>query len=481
MVFNSYQFVLFFPIVVFLYYFIPSKYRWISLLASSYYFYMCWNLKYVILLLFVTIITFIGAICLSTKSILENPRLQKFTLSIFIILTFLPLIVFKYWDFFVNNLNASFTFLFPESTFQTTTLDLLLPMGISFYSFQAISYMMDVYSGSIQPERNLFRYALFIAFFPQLVAGPIERSKNLLPQLHAEHTLSYDNIIIGFWLMLWGYFQKLIIANRLATVVDSVYENIELYFGTFYLFASILFAIQIYCDFQAYSLIAKGAAKILGFDLMNNFDSPYLASTVSDFWRRWHISLTSWFKDYLYIPLGGNKKGKFRKYINQFLVFTLSGLWHGANWTFVIWGALNGTYQIIEDILPFYKKIPVFIRRISVFILIDFSWIFFRSSNIHQALHIIRSILTSTKLEDLFNGSLLTLGVNKANMILLFISLAILLLIDILHHSNITVLDYILRQKFIIRFATFIFVFFVILIFGQYGTGIESTFIYFQF
>ena len=345
MLFNSTQFLIFFPIVIILYFFIPKKVRYFWLLAASYYFYMCWNAKYALLILASTIITYISGLLIDwckKKAWTETKmvRAKKLCVAFSFVLNLGILVYFKYTNFLL----ASLTTLFESININLVmpSYDILLPVGISFYTFQALSYTVDVYRGDIYAEKNFFRYALFVSFFPQLVAGPIERSKNLLKQLATPSKLEFINVREGVLLMLWGYFLKVVVADRIAIYVDTVYGNPAAYPGMYLLIAAILFSIQIYCDFYGYSVIAMGAARILGYQLMDNFNAPFLSTSVSELWARWHVSLSSWFRDYLYIPLGGSRKGRLRKYINIMIVFLVSGLWHGASWHFVIWGCLNG-------------------------------------------------------------------------------------------------------------------------------------------
>lgn len=317
MLFNSIQFLVFLPVVLIIYYILPDKIKYIWLLASSYYFYMCWNIQYALLILFSTAVTYFCAILLEKfKSMKYDKKTlilrKKICVALSCILNLGVLFFFKYFDFAFENLNRILVYVF-NFQFSKPQFDVLLPVGISFYTFQAIGYTIDVYRGQIYAEKNFFRYALFVSFFPQLVAGPIERSKNLLKQLAVPAKLEFDNLRDGLLLMLWGFFLKVVLADRIAIFVDTVYGGIEQYVGYYFIVATLLFAIQIYCDFSGYSVIAMGAAKMLGINLMINFDAPYLSKTTSEFWRRWHISLSSWFKDYLYIPLGGGYERKQEK------------------------------------------------------------------------------------------------------------------------------------------------------------------------
>lgn len=495
MLFNSYSFLIFFPVVTIIYFLLPRKWSYLWLLAASYYFYMGWNAKYAILLLVSTSITYFSGILLQwfkTKRP-EDEKGKKGIVAVSFVLNLAILFFFKYFNFTVESINAILSHTGLPTV--NTSLDVLLPVGISFYTFQALGYTVDVYRGEIEAERNFFRYALFVSFFPQLIAGPIERSKNLLTQLRNPKPFQYERMCDGVLLMIWGYFLKLVIADRIAIFVDSVYANVGVYDGKYLLIASVLFAFQIYCDFGGYSTIAIGAAEVMGFQLMDNFNCPYLSQSVSEFWRRWHISLSSWFKDYLYIPLGGNRKGKVRKYVNIMVVFLVSGLWHGANWSYVVWGGLNGLYQVIGAIFAPLKKgvgekIPVrknfmpfmLINMLITFIFVDLAWIFFRADTMQHAFAVINGIVHMNDAMLLANGSLYDLGLNKPNFIVLIVSFMILLCSDICKYRGIKLRSVILNANIAVRWTIMIFSILAILIFGIWGSGYSATnFIYFQF
>ena len=494
MLFNSISFIIYFPIVVFIYFVIPKKARYLWLLLASYFFYMCWNAKYAVLLLYSTAVTYVSGLLIDRCDRKEGLEKRK---KLFVALSFIMnlsiLFLFKYFNFVVGNINV----ILAECNLQVIMpgVDLLLPVGISFYIFQALSYTMDVYRKEIYVERNFLKYALFVSFFPQLVAGPIERSKNLLKQIGTYNVFSYDNFRRGLLIMLWGYFQKIVIADRIALLVDTVYNNVGSYEGSYYLLASVLFAIQIYCDFSGYSLIAAGAAKVMGFELMENFNCPYYAKSVAEFWRRWHISLTSWFRDYLYIPLGGNRKGTARKYLNILLVFLVSGLWHGAQWTYVIWGGLNGLFEVLGSILaPLRKKAGEllgvkeesfghkFIQVCVTFVLVDFAWIFFRAASVHDALHIIKSILTVHNPWIFFDNSLYSLGLSQKQFHLMVFSLAVLAVADWLKYKKVNVLDRLMEQDIWFRWPAYLMGILFVLVFGIWGNAYDAqAFVYFQF
>lgn len=335
--FNSLSFLIFFPIVTLMYFIIKPKYRYIWLLISSYYFYMCWNPKYAILIATSTIITYLsGRFIHKFNSIIDEKRsirLKRLVVFLSVSSNLAILFLFKYFNFTVNILTTAFNYL--HINIVLPRFDFLLPVGISFYTFQALSYTIDVYRGSVKAEKNIGKYALFVSFFPQLVAGPIEKSKDLLYQFNEIHYFDYNRTKEGLILMIWGFFQKIVVSDRLAILVNEVYNNPSAHKGFEIVVATIFFAFQIYCDFSSYSNIAKGAARVMGYRLSKNFDSPYFSDSIKMFWRRWHITLGAWFKDYLYIPLGGNRKGRIRTYINTMIVFLTSGLWHGASINFV--------------------------------------------------------------------------------------------------------------------------------------------------
>lgn len=497
MLFNSIQFLIFFPIVTLIYFLIPHKIRYIWLLISSYYFYMCWNPKYALLIATSTVITWVSGILIDqSNQLTKNKKQQAYEKKLWVALSFISnlaiLFFFKYFDFALNNLNAVLAQLHLELI--QPGFDVILPVGISFYTFQALSYTMDVYRGEIYAEKNIFKYALFVSFFPQLVAGPIERSKNLLIQFNEKHDFDYERVKNGLLLMLWGFFMKLVIADRVAMLVDQVYNNWQQYAGMEIVVATVLFAVQIYCDFGSYSNIAIGAAQVMGFTLMENFRQPYFATSVADFWRRWHISLTSWFRDYLYIPLGGNRKGKLRRYINVMIVFLVSGLWHGASWNFVVWGGLNGIYQVIGDLTKPYRKKVIEMLKINTqcfsyqmfqvvitFILVDFSWIFFRADGFKAAVQMIGQMFSVFNPWILFDGTLFTLGMDGKDFVVAVIAIVILWFMDYCRTKG-SVRRWIGQQNLVFRWGLYYAAIFSILIFGIYGPGYDAVaFIYFQF
>ncbi len=393
MLFNSFAFLVFFPLVTILYWLTPHRHRWLLLLVASYYFYMNWKPVYALLILTSTIVTWACSILMEKA---PDKRTKKTYLVLSLLINFGILFLFKYYNFINQTIFQVLEF--AGLRWPVPNLDFLLPVGISFYTFQAVGYTIDVYRGNIQSEKHLGIYALFVSFFPQLVAGPIERAKNLLPQFRDKNHFDFDRLHTGIRQMIWGFFMKVVVADRLALLVNAAYNNVEAHNGTTLLIATIFFAFQIYCDFAGYSNIAIGAAKIMGFNLMTNFNRPYFATNIGEFWHRWHISLSTWFRDYVYIPLGGNRVSKLRNYFNVLITFVVSGIWHGANWTFVIWGTLHGLYFSIQRMLGidaldfsgkrFLKGTLIFLN----FVLVLLAWVFFRANSFDDAVTVLHKM-----------------------------------------------------------------------------------------
>lgn len=500
MLFNSFDFLCFFPAVVLVFFIIPKKTRYIWLLITSYYFYMGWNAKYAILIAASTVMTYAGSLIIEkiNASAEEHNRKKVIYKKITLVATLLAnlgiLFYFKYANFFIENIERVFRVLKIELVIPE--VDVLLPVGISFYTFQALGYIMDVYRGELKAEKNLLKYALFVSFFPQLVAGPIERSKNLLEQVKNVHLIkvwNYERICSGLIVMLVGYFQKMVIADRAAIFVDYIYNAYWLYGSVEIILATLLFAIQIYCDFAGYSLIAIGAAKVMGFSLMENFNTPYFATSIKDFWSRWHISLSTWFRDYLYIPLGGNRKGKLRRYVNLMITFLVSGLWHGSSWNYVAWGGLHGLYQVLGNIKndflnkgniqqkeSFSSKLG---KGLVTFVLVDFAWLFFRANSLRSAFEMIMRIFTKPNTWVLFDKSLYTCGLNENEFSVLFFAIVVLLLIDLVKRmTGKTIEVWLGEQQIWFRWTVIFVLLFTCILFGVYGEGYDaSQFIYFQF
>jgi alginate O-acetyltransferase complex protein AlgI len=452
MLFNSISFIIFFIIVTTTYFLLPHKYRWSFLLIASCYFYMSLIPIYILILFLTITVDYYAAIKI------EQGKHKKFWLVGSLISTILILFVFKYYNFFGTNFNYIASVI--GWNYSINFLKIVLPIGLSFHTFQSMSYVIEVYYGRFKAEKHYGIYALYVMFYPQLVAGPIERPQNLLHQFYDKHYYDYKRITDGLKLMLWGFFKKIVIADRLALYVNLVYNNVYNYSGFSLIFATIFFAFQIYYDFSGYSDIAIGSAKIMGFDLMTNFNRPYKANTIQEFWKRWHISLSTWFRDYVYIPLGGNRVSKYRWYFNIFIVFMISGLWHGANWTFVIWGTIHGLAMVITTIYPIRNRI---ISYITTMFIVFMAWIFFRANTLQDAIYVITNMIP---INFKWNGITLLLLIYGFMLIIFFE----------------TIMEYIKRNNFfnnnIFRTTIYISVIIILLLFGVFG---NNNFIYFQF
>lgn len=485
MLFNSLHFALFFPIVFALYFILNPKYRWVLLLIASYYFYMSWNPIYILLILFSTVVDYFVAILIN-KTQEKNKR--RLLLYISLLANLGLLFIFKYYNFFdeaVADIASVFGYEHSRSV-----INILLPVGISFYTFQTLSYTIDVYTKKQSAQKHFGKFALYVSFFPQLVAGPIERSTHLMPQFDQTFSFDYLRITNGLKLMFWGLFKKIVIADRLSLIVNQVYGNPADYDGFALLLATFLFAFQIYCDFSGYSDVAIGCAKVFGFDLMDNFRIPYYSKSISEFWKRWHISLSTWFRDYVYIPLGGNRTLKWRWYFNLFITFFISGIWHGAAWTFVIWGALHGFYLIfaivfhsskekVNGALRLYQNTVVkkIIQIFTTFLLVDFAWIFFRAGSVPDAMLIIRKIFTMDLNIHSWIMSLYTIGVDRNGLIISFLSIFLMEMVHFYDRGN----SFIEKLNGLNRWKRWSIYYFFIFYFLFFGTFSQQGFIYFQF
>ena len=469
MLFNSIDFFIFFIAICFLYYRMQHKHRWMLLLAGSYYFYMSWKYEYIILIIVSTIIDYFCA-----RSIYQATGQKKkkrfLYLSLFSNLSIL--FIFKYFNFFTENINYSLQFI--GLSYEIPLAELVLPVGISFYTFQTMSYSIDVYKGETLVENHFGRFALFVTYFPQLVAGPIERSNRLLPQLRKKVEFNYEQITSGLKLMAWGLFKKVVIADRLSSFVEIAFDRSADLAGLPLILGTIFFAIQIYCDFSGYSDIAIGASRVLGIKLMKNFKRPYFSLNVREFWKRWHISLSSWFRDYVYIPLGGNRVVKWRGYYNLMITFMVSGFWHGANWTFIIWGALHGIYLVALVMInnrwtfPKTKLFSIFQWALT-FTLVCFAWIFFRAKDMSEAMTLIQNSLQFS-----IEKTALT-GFNE--LLTALILIAFMTSIEILHEKDKLVSLFNSRPTWQ-RWLCYYSFLFIIYFFGVFE---KTQFIYFQF
>ncbi len=494
-----------------MYYVIPYKIRWLLLLIASYYFYICWRPKQILFILLIILSTFTNYIFSLAMYREKKHKKRKKYLYITLFINFSLLFLFKYAVFFnetlmhlisniiewyYRDLGEERALLKAQlflSNYPAKEFDIILPMGISFYTFQATSYSIDVYRKEIKPVRHYGIFSLFISFFPQLVAGPIERSRNLLPQFYEKHTFKIENVLLGLKWMLWGFFKKIVIADRVSTAVNTIYNTPTNYHGFYFIFATILFAFQIYCDFSGYSDIALGSAKVLGFRLMHNFEKPYLSKSIKEIWRRWHVSLSTWFMDYIYIPLGGNRKGKFRKYFNLFLTFFVSGIWHGANWTFALWGAMHGIYLVIGGLTEKIRKrikrilhldgsiVERFFCIIITFFLFSLSLIMFRANTITDAFYIFHHLLDDFQQwtsAQYFYEMITSMGINLVELMIVVLSIFFLMFLEIATGKE-YVIDGVEKRNTVVRMIFYIFLSTWILCTGVFYNSGE--FIYFQF
>lgn len=481
MLFNSFHFLYFFVVITTAYYALPHKYRWQLLLAASCYFYMVFLPIYILILGFTIVVDYYAGIFIENT---EGGK-KRLYLIFSLIANIGVLAIFKYFNFLNDNLSFFLNSLGYVNS--VPNLSILLPVGLSFHTFQAMSYTIEVYRGNQKAERHFGIYALYVMFYPQLVAGPIERPQNILHQFYERHKFDYKNVTDGLKLMAWGLFKKVVIADRLASVVNHVYENPTNFEGLSLIIATFFFAFQIYCDFSGYSDMAIGAAQVMGFKLMKNFDRPYLSKSISEFWQRWHISLSTWFRDYLYISLGGNRVSQSRLYFNLMVTFLISGLWHGANWTYVIWGGLNGLYLIIEFMLtkPFtnainYLKINRFpfilnvFKGLVTFNLICITWVFFRAKSVSDAFYIISHLFKDFTVKGVFSK----LAVAKFDLQIIAFSLIILILVEWLQRGT-SLRNWLTVKPLYVRWSVYVFLGVVILLLGAYEQN--QQFIYFQF
>jgi len=485
MLFNSFQFFVFFAVVTAVHFSLPQRWRWVLLLAASYYFYMCWKPEYVVLILFATGVNYALAIAIERQ---DRPAARRLLLSLSLTATLGVLLAFKYFNFVNESVRgwlAAFNIVHVVPYF-----NILLPVGISFYTFQTLSYTIDVYWKKRPAERHLGIFALYVSFFPQLVAGPIERSTRLLPQFRRPHAFDARGVADGLTRMLWGLFKKTVIADRAAVVVDAVYGDPSGHAGLPLIVGTLAFAYQIYCDFSGYSDIAVGAARVLGYDLMQNFDRPYRARSIGDFWRRWHISLSTWFRDYLYIPLGGNRVPGGRWALNILVVFLLSGLWHGAAWTFLLWGGLHGvllmtgacTGPVRARVASWLGlgRVPRIRNGLAVaatFALVCLGWVLFRADSIRDAAYIYTHLFTgaASGLAGWWGSARLHVG--AADWLILLGSVCLLETVEWLEKKQ-PLRAYLAAAPVAFRWAAYQGLVWLIFFCGQFG---RQAFIYFQF
>ncbi len=486
MVFNSLSFLLFFPSVCLIYFVLPGKIRWCWLLAASFIYYALWNVKYTGVLVGAALFSWLcGLLIASSKS---RTRKKVFT-AIGILGNLSLLFIFKYFRFGLSILNRGLGIVHLPAV--TSDFNVLQPLGISFFILQTISYLMDVFRGKAEAEKDPFRLALYVSFFPQILSGPIERYWQRAPELTRPHSFEFDRVKRGLWLMLWGYFQKLVLADRLAIFVNTVFADATLYQdgGIVNLLTMFFYSLQVYQDFAGYSNIAIGAAEVLGFRATTNFVRPFFSANFTELWQRWHISLSKWLIEYVYIPLGGNRAGKLRTKLNLMIVFLTSGLWHGTDATYLVWGFLNGAISLIERALakPFAalridtgKSGWKVIQTVYCMVCFMFTVTFFRAETVRQALDMLRGMFVFNP-QILFTGQLLEYGLDRVNFAITFIAIAVLFLVSLFQRSG-SVRTKIEQQPLIIRWALIIGAVFTILLFGIYGPGFDAgQFVYLQF
>jgi len=442
---------------------------------------MSWKAEYVILILISTIANYSCGLGIHKTN---NDKIRKIYLLLSIIVSLGILIFFKYFNFLSESLRDLLSIF--TINMHPLTVKLLLPVGISFYTFQSLCYTIDVYRGKIKPEKHFGIFAVYVSYFPQLVAGPIERARNLIPRLREKVFFDYERVTQGFRLMLWGFFKKIVVADRLSIVVDQIYSSPNEYSSIPLILATIFFAFQIYCDFSGYSDIAIGTSKVMGIKLMQNFKRPYFSKSISEFWKRWHISLSTWFRDYVYIPLGGSRVPRLRFYYNLLVVFLISGLWHGANWTFVIWGGVHGLYLVASSMTRKWRyfitsklhlmQLPRFHSMLQVgmtFFLVNIGWIFFRANTIKDAADIFRNILFDINL----NLSNVYIGLSWTELVFALVSIVIVVSVNILQEKT-SVEKIFCRSPGFVKLTLYLAIIFAIIIFGEFG---NKEFIYFQF
>jgi alginate O-acetyltransferase complex protein AlgI len=478
MIFNSIDFLIFFPLVTIIYFLLPHRFRWFHLLIASCVFYCFFIPKYLLILLFTIVIDYFAGIWIH-KSTGRNKKIALFA-SIFANLGVLA--VFKYVYFILGNVQSIFSIF--GKTLDTSIIHIVLPIGLSFHTFQAMSYTFEIYKGNQLPERKFGLYALYVMFYPQLVAGPIERPQNVLPQFYIKQEFSHANMVAGLQQMLWGMFKKVVVADRLGILVDKVYKHPLEYQGMPLLVATMFFSIQIFCDFSGYSDIALGAAKTMGFDLMKNFDRPYYAKSMAEHWRRWHISLSTWFRDYLYIPLGGNRVSKLRGFVNILIVFTISGLWHGDKWHYIIWGALHGIYLVIGQITKKQQEkfygffgngfLNKALQAGTTYFILLFAWVLFRSDSMNHVFYIFKNVLNFNPTEK--HTTVMDL-LSTQDWILSGFSFLILETVHWLQRDP----NYLARFNALPRFPKWSFYYLLLTLILCFGVFNATQFIYFQF
>ena len=500
MLFNTLSFAVFMTVVFLVYWILPHRFRWIVLLVANTYFYLSFDVKYLVILLFTAVASYGVGIAMENQNVQKK---KKILLSAGIASVLVFLFVFKYLNFAIASVETILkAFAIPV---QETTLKLLMPAGISFYSFQMVGYLVDVYRGKIKAEHHFGKYAIFVSFFPNISSGPIERAGHFIPQIDAEKKFDYDGVVYGSRMLLWGMFKKAVFADKLAQYADIVFNNVYEFSGLSFVLATFFYTFQIYCDFSAYSDMAIGIAKMLGFDLSVNFRSPYFATSITDFWSRWHISLSTWFRDYVYIPLGGNRVSKFRRNLNLLITFLVSGLWHGANWTFVLWGGIHGVCQVIEKTVKeiilahgnkneqgadgvnertkelltnssrVWQLVKTIFSTVVTFYIVSYAWMFFRADSIAEALYMAQNMFTDLSLSN----ALMQMAMGYGTVLKILIAIVFIMVFDYVNQKK-DVLKWMGKLPAVIRWGIYVGAAIVIITLNLHG-GVSQQFIYFNF
>ncbi|MCR5420515.1 MAG: MBOAT family protein [Lachnospiraceae bacterium] len=481
MLFSTAAFAVFMAVVFIVYWCMPHKYRWVIILFANAWFYISYDIKYLAVILVTMIASYICAIMIENKN---GGSGKKIIMVTGVLVTLSLLLVFKYLNFALYTVAKVFNAL--SIPMQETTLKLIMPVGISFYTFMTVGYIVDVYKGRIPAERHFGKYAIFVSFFPNISSGPIERAGHFIPQIDKKKIFDYDEVTYGARLLLLGMVKKIVIADMMAKYVDEIFNKVPEHYGICFAWATLLYTFQIYCDFSGYSDMAVGVAKMLGFELVNNFKQPYFASSIKEFWGRWHISLSSWFRDYVYIPLGGNRCSRLRRDMNLLITFLCSGLWHGASWTFVLWGGIHGICQIAENRIKeaagltkekeakLGKPVKFMLTLIS-FCIVSYAWMFFRANSISEALYIVRSMFSDISIK----GAMMQMTMSSKSVIKTTVAIVLLIIFDLFNEKK-DMLREINKIPSVFRFVIYV-VTAIIVIALKVNNNYAQEFIYFKF
>lgn len=481
MLFSTAAFAVFMTVTFFAYWLLPHKYRWIFILMANAWFYISYDVRYLAVILVTMLASYISAILIEKQDVIKK---KKIIMATGVVVTLSLLLVFKYLNFALYTVAKVLNRL--SIPMQETTLRLIMPVGISFYTFMAVGYIVDVYKGKTQAVRHFGKYAIFVSFFPNISSGPIERAEHFIPQIDKEKTFDYNSVVYGARLLLLGLIKKIVIADMMTKYVDEVFNKVPQHQGICFAWATLLYTFQIYCDFSGYSDMAIGVARMLGFDLLTNFRQPYLSSSIKEFWGRWHISLSTWFRDYVYIPLGGNRCSKTRRDLNLLITFLCSGLWHGASWTFVLWGGIHGICQIIENRIKeatglTREKEKALTRPVKIlltlltFCIVSYAWMFFRANSISEAFYIVRSMFTDLSL----SGAMEQMTMSGRSVVKTTLAIILLIIFDLFNERK-DMLMQLSRLKAPLRWVIYI-VSAIVVIALKVNNQFAQEFIYFKF